>query len=151
MAASKKIIAEVERLRNEINQHNYRYHTQDDPVISDAEFDHLFRDLKALEAQYPELISDVSPTQRAGAAPLSAFSQVVHEMPMLSLDNAFVEADVIEFDRRIRTRLESDEQVPCATEEPPEAGGLHPCVHNHAQEAELGFAEGGQGAADERV
>ncbi len=116
MAASKKIIAEVERLRNEINQHNYRYHTQDDPVISDAEFDHLFRDLKALEAQYPELISDVSPTQRAGAAPLSAFSQVVHEMPMLSLDNAFVEADVIEFDRRIRTRLESDEEVAYACE-----------------------------------
>ncbi len=116
MAASKKIIAEVERLRNEINQHNYRYHTQDDPVISDAEFDRLFRDLKSLEAKYPELISDVSPTQRVGAAPLSAFSQVVHEAPMLSLDNAFVEADVLEFDHRIRSRLQSDEEVAYACE-----------------------------------
>ena len=116
MAASKKIIAEVEQLRNEINQHNYRYHTQDDPVISDAEFDRLFRDLKSLEAKYPELISDVSPTQRVGAAPLSAFSQVVHEAPMLSLDNAFVEADVLEFDHRIRSRLQSDEEVAYACE-----------------------------------
>ena len=116
MAASKKIIAEVERLRNEINHHNYLYHAQDDPVVSDAEFDRLFHDLRSLEERYPELISDVSPTQRVGSTPLASFSQVVHELPMLSLDNAFGQEDVLEFDRRVKTRLNSDADIAYACE-----------------------------------
>ena len=116
MAASKKIIAEIEHLRNEINHHNYLYHSRDDPTISDAEFDRLFRDLKSLEKQYPELISNVSPTQRVGSTPLSSFSQVVHELPMLSLDNAVGKDGVFEFDRRIKTRLQSDGDIRYACE-----------------------------------
>ena len=73
-AASKQKVAELERLRSEINHHNTLYHSQDDPVISDAEFDRLFRDLKTIEADYPALVTEDSPTQRVGGAPLSSFS-----------------------------------------------------------------------------
>lgn len=111
MAASKKIVSELERLRREINHHNYLYHSQDDPVISDLDFDSLFRDLKKLEADYPELVADDSPTQRVGATPLSSFSQVEHELPMLSLDNAFSEDDVFDFEQRIQARLESSDII----------------------------------------
>jgi DNA ligase (NAD+) len=73
MVAPKSIILEVERLRGEINHHNYLYHSQDEPSITDAEFDRLFRDLKSLEAEFPELVKEDSPTQRVGSAPLSSF------------------------------------------------------------------------------
>ena len=116
MAASKKIIAEVGHLRDEINRHNHLYHSQDEPLISDAEYDRLFRALVSLEGQYPELISDVSPTQRVGSTPLASFSQVVHELPMLSLDNAFGQEDVLEFDRRVKSRLKSDVDIVYACE-----------------------------------
>ncbi|NBA93832.1 NAD-dependent DNA ligase LigA [Pseudomonas sp. R5(2019)] len=88
-------------LRAELNLHNYRYYVLDEPSIPDAEYDRLFRELKDLEAQHPELISSDSPTQRVGGAALSAFTQVRHEVPMLSLGNAFEETDLREFDRRV--------------------------------------------------
>lgn len=110
-AASKKKVAELERLRSEINHHNTLYHSQDDPVISDAEFDRLFRDLKTIEADYPDLVTEDSPTQRVGGAPLSSFSQVEHELPMLSLDNAFGDEDVFDFDQRVKSRLESSDDI----------------------------------------
>ena len=116
MPASKSVKDQVARLREALNHHNYLYHTLDEPEISDAEYDRLFRELKTLEAEYPELVTDDSPTQRVGAAPLDAFSQVVHEMPMLSLDNAFGEDDMRDFDRRIRTRLGRDDEVEYACE-----------------------------------
>jgi DNA ligase (NAD+) len=108
---SRKIVDEASRLRDEINQHNILYHSQDEPAITDAEFDRLFRDLKKIEADYPELVVSDSPTQRVGSAPLSAFSQVQHELPMLSLDNAFDEDDVLDFERRIKARLETREEI----------------------------------------
>ncbi len=108
MAAPKKIRDEVARLRQEINHHNYLYHSLDAPEISDAEFDRLFRDLKKYEEDHPDLVTEDSPTQRVGAEPLEGFSQVTHEVPMLSLDNAFGDEDMQDFDRRVRTRLESD-------------------------------------------
>ena len=116
MAASKKIIAELERLRSEINLHNTLYHSQDEPRITDAEFDRLFHDLKALEADNPGLVTDDSPTQRVGSTPLSSFSQVIHELPMLSLDNAFGEEDMHDFDRRIRARLDRAADIEYACE-----------------------------------
>lgn len=116
MAAPKDIADEVARLRTEINRHNYLYHSLDEPEISDAEFDRLFRDLKRYEEEYPELIVEDSPTQRVGAAPLDSFLQVTHETPMLSLDNAFGDEDMQDFDRRIRTRLESADAVLYACE-----------------------------------
>jgi DNA ligase (NAD+) len=93
-------------LRAELDQHNFRYHVLDEPSIPDAEYDRLFHELKALEAEHPELVSSDSPTQRVGSAALSAFTQVRHEIPMLSLGNAFEEADMREFDRRVTEGLD---------------------------------------------
>ncbi|WP_409301434.1 NAD-dependent DNA ligase LigA [Pseudomonas sp. KCJK8993] len=93
-------------LRAELDLHNYRYHVLDEPSIPDAEYDRLFRELKALEAEYPELVTSDSPTQRVGSAALSAFTQVRHEIPMLSLGNAFEEVDMREFDRRVNEGLD---------------------------------------------
>jgi len=93
-------------LRAELDQHNYRYHVLDEPSIPDAEYDRLFRELKALEAEHPELVTSDSPTQRVGSAALSAFTQVRHEIPMLSLGNAFEEVDMREFDRRVNEGLD---------------------------------------------
>jgi len=101
--------ARAAELREQIDQHNYRYYVLDDPAIPDAEYDRLMQELQALEREYPELITPDSPTQRVGAAPLAEFAQVRHAVPMLSLDNAFETTDVEDFDRRIRTLLDAEE------------------------------------------
>ena len=106
----------VARLRETVNRHNYLYHTLDTPEVSDAEFDRLFHELKALESDYPDLVADDSPTQRVGSQPLDSFYQVVHEMPMLSLDNAFGEGDMHDFNRRVLARLGSNDDVAYACE-----------------------------------
>ncbi|MFT4720363.1 MAG: DNA ligase (NAD+), partial [Candidatus Azotimanducaceae bacterium] len=107
MSAPLVISEEAAHLRQEISHHNSLYHALDTPQLSDAAFDQLFRRLLALEAEYPELVTMESPTQRVGATPLGSFSQVQHELPMLSLENAFSEADLEEFEGRIKTRLET--------------------------------------------
>jgi DNA ligase (NAD+) len=91
----------IHALRAELDQHNYRYYVLDEPSVPDAEYDRLFNELKALEAEHPHLVTPDSPTQRVGGAALSAFSQVRHEIPMLSLGNAFEEDDLRDFDRRV--------------------------------------------------
>ncbi|ROM79434.1 DNA ligase (NAD(+)) LigA [Pseudomonas brassicacearum] len=96
----------IQQLRTELDQHNYRYHVLDEPSIPDAEYDRLFHELKALEEQHPDLVTSDSPTQRVGSVALSAFSQVRHEIPMLSLGNAFDEATMREFDRRVTEGLD---------------------------------------------
>lgn len=101
-----KVVKEVESLRHEIETHNYNYYVIDKPTISDAEYDFLFQKLSQFEAQYPELISPDSPTQRVGAPALSTFKEVQHRTPMLSLNNAFDEKAVSEFDRRMREGLQ---------------------------------------------
>ncbi|HEY3645450.1 MAG TPA: NAD-dependent DNA ligase LigA [Gammaproteobacteria bacterium] len=93
-------------LRDELRHHNHRYYVLDDPEVPDAEYDKLMRELQALEKAHPELVTPDSPSQRVGAAPLAAFDEVRHAVPMLSLENAFEPEDVQEFDRRIRERLE---------------------------------------------
>lgn len=108
-------------LREQIIYHNYRYYVLDDPVVSDAEYDRLFRELQALETRYPQLVTPDSPTQRIGAQPSKAFAQVDHEIPMLSLDNALTEEELRDFDRRVRERLQV-EQVVYAAE--PKLDGL---------------------------
>lgn len=113
---SKKVEKEIASLRAEINHHNYLYHSLDAPVITDAEFDKLFQRLRKLEEEHPETVTDDSPTQRIGATPLSAFEQVRHEQPMLSLDNAFSEDDVKDFERRVKNRLDTDEPMEYACE-----------------------------------
>lgn len=97
--------SDLQRLRAELEQHNHRYYVLDDPSISDAEYDQLFRQLQALEAQYPELLTPDSPTQRVGSKPVSAFAEVQHRTPMLSLNNAFSDGEVLAFDARIREAL----------------------------------------------
>lgn len=122
MSASAHIQARIQILREQLHQHNYRYYVLDAPVVSDAEYDRLMLELKRLEDEHPELITPDSPTQRVGAAPLSELREVVHSVPMLSLDNAFTAEDVANFDRRVRERLESVESVEYACE--PKLDGL---------------------------
>ena len=99
----KDIEDQVMKLREQINYHNHKYHTLDSPEIKDSEFDSLFEELRSLEASNPDIITIDSPTQRMGAVPLESFSQIRHERPMLSLDNAFTEKDLDDFEKRIRT------------------------------------------------
>lgn len=93
----------IKELREKINYHNRRYYVYDDPVISDAEYDEMLRELIELESQFPDLITPDSPTQRVGGEPLEAFEKVIHSTPMLSLANAFNEAELKEFDRRVKS------------------------------------------------
>jgi len=109
MAASRAIVQRVAELRDNIDYHNYRYYVLDDPLIPDAEYDRLLRELEKLESQYPELITPQSPTQRVGASPVSAFGEIIHTVPMLSLANAFDDKELEDFDRRVRERLDFDE------------------------------------------
>lgn len=102
---------DIARLRAELNEHNYRYHVLDAPTIPDGEYDRLFRELQALEAEHPDLKTLDSPTQRVGAPPLKAFSEIRHETPMLSLDNAFSEVELSSFDCRIHERLETKQAI----------------------------------------
>ncbi|MCZ7564216.1 MAG: NAD-dependent DNA ligase LigA [Burkholderiales bacterium] len=106
--ARRDVTARVEQLRCAIDEHNYRYYVLDAPTISDAAYDHMFRELLALEAEHPELVSPDSPTQRVGGAPLAAFASVTHRVPMLSLNNAFDEEEVAAFDRRVHESLERE-------------------------------------------
>ena len=105
-----KIIGQIKKLRTEIEAHNHRYYVLDNPIISDSEFDKLFRQLQNLEAKNPELISPNSPTQRVGAVPLSAFQTIKHKMPMLSLSNAFNSGELRDFQQQIFRKL-SDENA----------------------------------------
>ncbi len=100
-----EILTEIKRLREQINRHNYLYYVLDDPEISDAEYDRLYRELSALEQKYPEHITPDSPTQRVGAAPAKAFNTVTHTLPMLSLDNSLNEEDIRAFDDRTKKFL----------------------------------------------
>ncbi|WP_225774910.1 NAD-dependent DNA ligase LigA [Pseudomonas sp. Marseille-Q5115] len=94
-------------LRAELDEHNYRYYVLDEPSVPDAEYDRLFRELQALEADHPTLITPDSPTQRVGGSAQTAFSQIRHEIPMLSLGNAFAETDLLDFDRRVAEGLDA--------------------------------------------
>ncbi len=104
-AQPESIETRIARLRDEINYHLYRYHTLDDPVISDYEYDRLFQELKRLEAENPQLVTPDSPTQRVGAEPLSEFEKVVHPVPMTSLSNAFDDDDMRDWLNRIQRLL----------------------------------------------
>lgn len=119
-----EIIERVKKLREEIEYHNYRYYVLDSPVISDAEYDALMRELRELEAQYPELITPDSPTQRVGFKPAEGFKEVPHKEPMLSLDDAMEESEVIEFDKRIKRFLNLPEDMPIEYTVEPKIDGV---------------------------
>ncbi|HTD73472.1 MAG TPA: NAD-dependent DNA ligase LigA [Steroidobacteraceae bacterium] len=118
----KKAASRAAQLRDELERYNYRYHALDDPEVPDAEYDKLMLELRALEAQYPQLLLPNSPTQRVGAAPVSAFGAVKHRVAMLSLDNAFSDDEVRDFDRRIRERLSASGAIRYSAE--PKLDGL---------------------------
>ncbi len=103
-------------LRDELNRHAHAYYVLDAPSIPDAEYDRLFRELESLEAAHPELITADSPTQRVGGTPLPQFSQVRHDVPMLSINNGFSDEDIIAFDRRVSEGLKTDVAVDYACE-----------------------------------
>ena len=103
--ALSEVQSRIEALRAQIEQHNYQYYVLDAPIISDAEYDRLFRELQALETRHPEFDSPDSPTHRIGATPLAAFTQIEHKYPMLSLSNAFDAGEVAAFDKRVRDIL----------------------------------------------
>lgn len=106
---------ELERLVSELNYHSYRYYVLDSPVISDGEYDRMYRRLKELEERCNYVLSD-SPTQRVGAPPLEKFEKIRHTEPMLSLDNALSEDEMQEFDRRVKRLLKSQEEIPYTVE-----------------------------------
>ena len=100
-----KIREEIEKLREEIRYHNQKYYVENNPVISDEEYDKLFNRLKKLEEKFPQFITPDSPTQRVGGEPLKEFTTVTHRVPMLSLDNTYSEEEVREFDERVKRWL----------------------------------------------
>ncbi|EOI3549453.1 NAD-dependent DNA ligase LigA [Cronobacter dublinensis] len=99
------------QLRTTLRHHEFLYHVMDAPEVPDAEYDRLMRELRALEEAHPELVTPDSPSQRVGAAPLTEFSQVRHEVPMLSLDNVFDEASFLAFNKRVKDRLKSTDAL----------------------------------------
>ncbi|MGE5193241.1 MAG: NAD-dependent DNA ligase LigA [Deltaproteobacteria bacterium] len=103
--------AEIERLREEVNRHNYRYYVEARPEISDLEFDRLLKRLEELERKHPDYDSPDSPTHKVGGAPVEGFATVTHRLPMLSIDNVYDEAGVREFDTRIRKLIEPGEHI----------------------------------------
>ncbi|WP_417521036.1 NAD-dependent DNA ligase LigA [Marinobacter sp.] len=124
---SPETIKRAEELRSALDEHNYRYYVLDDPGIPDAEYDRLFRELQTLELEHPELASDDSPTRRVGSSAETSFEEVVHRLPMLSLDNAFNADELRDFDRRVRERLNTDSEVEYVCE--PKLDGLAVSLH----------------------
>lgn len=121
-AVSVDIQQKLAALKDSINTHNYRYYALDEPSIPDAEYDRLMRELLAIEAKHPELITSDSPSQKVGAAALTSFAEVTHEMPMLSLDNAMDAAEFATFYQRLQERLKTTAEVELVCE--PKLDGL---------------------------
>ncbi|UTA49243.1 NAD-dependent DNA ligase LigA [Simiduia sp. 21SJ11W-1] len=108
--------ADYEALKSQLNYHSYRYYVLDDPTLPDAEYDRLMQQLQQLEAAHPDWVTPDSPSQRVGAKPMSAFAQIQHALPMLSLDNAFNAQDMRDFNKRLQDRLKSTEEIEYACE-----------------------------------
>jgi DNA ligase (NAD+) len=122
MSFPSEILKRVKQLREEINYHNYLYYVLDQPIISDADYDALMRELKEIEGKYPETVTPDSPTQRIGAPPSEKFASVSHSIPMLSLDDAFSQKEVLEFDQRGKRLLQTEEEIEYTVE--PKMDGL---------------------------
>lgn len=146
--APPEIRQQVETLRLAIEDHNYRYYVLDDPRVPDAEYDRLFRELQSLEAGYPELASEDSPTRRVGSSVETSFEEVVHRLPMLSLDNAFSDEELRDFDRRVRERLGTDDDIDYVCE--PKLDGLAVSLH-YEQGALTRAATRGDGYSGEDI
>lgn len=124
MKRAASVAQRIAALRSEIEYHNRQYYVYDAPVVPDAEYDRLMRELQALEREHPQLVTPDSPTQRVGDQPLAGFDEVQHRLPMLSLENAFDEEEMGEFERRIRDRLKSADDETLAYQAEPKLDGL---------------------------
>ncbi|MFC4258949.1 NAD-dependent DNA ligase LigA [Marinobacter lacisalsi] len=127
MSQPSSVESRIQELRQVIDDHNHRYYVLDEPAVPDAEYDRLMRELQSLEAEHPELVTPDSPTQRVGASGDNTFDEVVHRLPMLSLDNAFSEDELRDFDRRVRDRLSTGGDVEYVCE--PKLDGLAVSLH----------------------
>jgi DNA ligase (NAD+) len=114
MTITAEVTTRINTLREQLNNYSHQYYVLDDSSIPDAEYDRLYRELETFEKEYPEVVTADSPTQKVGAAPLASFTQITHELPMLSLDNAMNEDELIDFERKVKDRLKGD----LKTEEP---------------------------------
>jgi DNA ligase (NAD+) len=119
---SETLIAQLNRLKNRLNELNYAYYVLDNPLVSDPQYDELYQQLLKIEAEHPELISSDSPSQRVGDQPLDHFTSVTHAVPMFSLDNAFNQDDLVDFQRRVKERLNTETEVEFSAE--PKMDGL---------------------------
>ncbi len=140
--------SDYEELKKTLSYHNYRYYVLDNPTIPDVEYDRLFQQITEIETLQPQWVSSDSPTQRVGDTPLSAFSQVTHEVPMLSLDNAFSDDDLRDFSKRLKDRLKSDSDIEFACE--PKLDGIAVSLLYRKGELERG-ATRGDGATGEDI
>tara|TARA_R110002153_G_scaffold171435_2_gene324264 strand:- start:2925 stop:4964 length:2040 start_codon:yes stop_codon:yes gene_type:complete len=122
MAASQEIIKQLALIKTTIAEYNYQYYVLDNPSVPDAEYDRQMQALQAIEQQYPELLSDDSPSQKVGDMPLPEFEQVEHEVPMLSLDNAFDRESFLAFEKRMQDRIKNDSEISYSCE--PKLDGL---------------------------
>ena len=139
---------QIEKLREQLRYHSYQYYVLDDPDIPDAEYDRLYNQLLALEEKHPQLVTTDSPTQRVGSTPLTAFDQIQHQMPMLSLDNVFNEEDLQAFYRRIQDRLKITDEIEFTAE--PKLDGL--AISLRYEKGELIYAATrGDGTTGENV
>ncbi len=120
--AAMNILDQINTIRKELNDHNYRYYVLDNPIIADAEYDRLLRELQALEKEHPEYITSDSPTQRVGAQPREAFGTIEHRIPMMSLANAMSTDEILAFHKRIMRRLDDQKQIEYVVE--PKLDGL---------------------------
>ena len=124
MSAPATIQKRAEWLREQIRYHNYRYHVLDDPELPDIEFDRMVRELETLERDHPDIITPDSPTQRVGATPVKAFGTIAHKLPMLSLENAFSDDELRDFNRRVLDRLKVDPDEAIAYAAEPKLDGV---------------------------
>jgi DNA ligase (NAD+) len=108
MTITAEVTKRIQQLRTQLNTYSHQYYVLDAPSVPDGEYDRLYRELEAIENEYPESITSDSPTQKVGAPPLASFSQVTHERPMLSLDNAMNNDELIDFERKVRDRLKGN-------------------------------------------
>ncbi|VAW52302.1 DNA ligase (NAD(+)) [hydrothermal vent metagenome] len=139
---------QIETLREQLRYHSHKYYVLDEPDILDAEYDRLYQQLIVIEKKHPELITTDSPTQRVGAAPLTSFEQIQHEMPMLSLDNVFNEDDLQTFNQRIQDRLKLSDEIEYVAE--PKLDGL--AISLRYEKGELIYAATrGDGSTGENV
>ena len=117
-----KVSETIKSLRKKINNHNYQYYVLDNPIISDSEYDKLLKELELIEKKYPEFIIPESPTQRIGAQPIESFGTVTHRITMMSLANAMSDDELKAFDKRLKKKLNSAEEIEYVIE--PKLDGL---------------------------